>query len=150
MARIVFYSVVLASVLATAGVASAQCPGCKTWNRPLTEESQPDVFYNFYVPGNGGSPAAALPAPYPTPPIVGHSYYTYQPLMPNEMLYMHHRTYHQSYNAGMGLNRTKVRWYGTPVRTAAHSLWNSLHWARAPYTAPHNLVMCSGGWPHRH
>ena len=81
MARIVFYSVVLASVLATAGVASAQCPGCKTWNRPLTEESQPDVFYNFYVPGNGGSPAAALPAPYPTPPIVGHSYYTYQPLI---------------------------------------------------------------------
>jgi hypothetical protein len=88
-----------------------------SWNRPYTEESSPDVFYNFYQPGNGGSPAVAFPAPYPTPPRVGHQYTTYQPFMPNEWLYMHHRTYHQPYNMGMGLNRTKVRWHGTPIRT---------------------------------
>jgi hypothetical protein len=87
------------------------------WIQPLTEESQPDVFYNLYQPGNGGMPAAAFPAPLPTPPVVGHVYYTYQPFMPNEWMYAHHRTYHQSYNNGMGLNRTKVLWHGTPLRT---------------------------------
>ena len=103
----------------------SSCPGgscstasnCCPWNRPYTEESSPDVFYNFYQPGNGGSPAGAFPAPYPTPARVGHQYTTYQPFMPNEWLYQHHRTYHQSYNMGMGLNRTKVLWHGTPVRT---------------------------------
>jgi hypothetical protein len=88
----------------------------------MTEESAPDVFFNFYQPGNGGSPAAAFPAPYPTPPRVGHTYYTYQPFMPNEWMYHHHRTYHQSYNNGMGLNRTSVRWYSPPVRTELANL----------------------------
>jgi hypothetical protein len=92
------------------------------WFRPYTEESQPDVFYNYYVPGNGGSPVEALPAPFPTPPVTGYAYYTYQPLMPNEFLYKHHRTYHQYYNLGMGLNRTKVRWYAPPVRSAIHGI----------------------------
>ena len=86
--------------------------------RPFTEASQPDLFYNFYVPNNLGSAAAAYPAPYPTPNIVGHTYYTYQPLMPHEFLYHHHRTYHQYYNGGMGLNRTSVHWYGQPIHTA--------------------------------
>ena len=30
---------------------------------------------------------------------------------------VHHRTYHQHYNRGMGFNRTKVWYHGTPVRT---------------------------------
>ncbi len=90
--------------------------------RPFTEASQPDVFYNVYAPNNFGAAAAAYPAPYPTPNLVGHTYYTYQPLMPHEFLYHHHRTYHQYYNGGMGLNRTSVHWYGTPVRTAAHNV----------------------------
>jgi len=110
-----------------AGAAFAQCPNCPgegggqgsccPWNRPYTEESSADLFYNFYQPGNGGSPAASFPAPYPTPGYVGHQYTTYQPFMPNEWLYHHHRTYHQSYNMGMGLNRTKVKWGGTPIHT---------------------------------
>lgn len=124
------YSTGLLSLIAVACfalTANAQCPGgcpdggngssCCPWNRPYTEESQPDVFYNFYQPGNGGSPAVSFPAPYPTPAYVGHSYYTYQPFMPNEWMYHHHRTYHQSYNNGMGLNRTSVRWYSPPIRT---------------------------------
>lgn len=90
--------------------------------RPYTEASQPDVFYNLYVPNNMGSAAAAYPAPYPTPSLIGHTYYTYQPLMPHEFLYHHHRTYRQYYNGGMGMNRTKVHWHGTPVRTAAKSV----------------------------
>jgi hypothetical protein len=90
--------------------------------RPFTEASQPDVFFNLYQPNNFGAAAAAYPAPYPTPNWVGHTYYTYQPLMPHEFLYHHHRTYHQYYNGGMGLNRTTVHWYGTPVRTAVHGV----------------------------
>lgn len=95
---------------------------CCPWNRPYTEESQPDVFHDFYQPGNGGVPARAFPSPYPTPMLAGRSYTTYQPFMPNELLYMHHRTYHQPYNMGMGLNRTKVKWHGTPIRTELLSL----------------------------
>lgn len=123
MARLFSRSLLVAALTLIASTSWAQCHNCRictncsAWNRPLTEESNPDVFYNFYQPGNGGSPAAAFPAPYPTPPIVGHQYTTYQPFMPNEWLYMHHRTYHQAYNHGMGLNRTKVWWHGTPIRT---------------------------------
>lgn len=88
-----------------------------SWHKPFTEASQPDLFYNFYAPNTRGAAAAAYPAPYPTPSLVGHTYYTYQPLMPHEFLYKHHRTYHQYYNQGMGLNRTSVHWYGTPVKS---------------------------------
>jgi len=121
MARTILFTAALAIVSITSSFVTAQdC--CKSWHRPYTEESQPDLFYNLYLAGNGGSPAAAYPAPYPTPAVVGHSYYTYQPLMPQEMLYKHHRTYHQSYNNGMGLNRTSVVWGGTPVRTELHAM----------------------------
>lgn len=143
MARVYHGLLSFAAVVLMSAVAMAQCQDCQTggcptggcpvaggggiggclsgncspWNRPYTEESSPDVFYNFYQPGNGGSPAGAFPAPYPTPPRVGHQYTTYQPFMPNEWLYQHYRTYHQPYNNGMGLNRTTVHWYGTPLRT---------------------------------
>jgi len=86
------------------------------------KESHGDVFHNFYQPGICGNPTRAFPAPYPTPAVTGHTYYTYQPFMPNELLYMHHRAYHQSYNNGRGLNRTKVAWHGTPVRKDLRNL----------------------------
>ena len=125
------FSTGLLSLLAvTLLAATAGAQQCCPWNRPLTEESQPDVFYNFYQPGNGGVPAQAFPAPHPTPPQTGYAYYTYQPFMPNEWLYMHHRTYHQSYNNGMGLNRTKVVWHGTPVRTGLQNLRKHFSLAR--------------------
>lgn len=76
------------------------------------EGSYPDLFYNFYIGGAcDGVPAEMYPAPYPTPPLVGHTYYTYQPLMPHEMLYHHRRVYRQYYNYGRGVNRTTVRWW---------------------------------------
>ena len=130
MARVFTALMSFAAVLILSNVVSAQslqgaCSGdcvdgqgsCCPWNRPYTEESQPDVFYDFYQPGNGGVPARAFPAPFPTPTLAGRTYTTYQPFMPNEWLYMHHRTYHQHYNMGMGVNRTKVIWHGTPIRT---------------------------------
>ena len=73
-----------------------------------------DLFYNYYHPGYPhGAPAQLYLAPRPTPPLVGHTYITYQPLMPHEFLYKHHRTYHR-YHAGKpgyhGYTRTMVLW----------------------------------------
>ncbi|HUY92005.1 MAG TPA: hypothetical protein VMV10_24910 [Pirellulales bacterium] len=73
-----------------------------------------DLFYNYYVPGaNGGPPAQLYISPRPTPPLVGHTYITYQPLMPHEMLYPHKRTYRRYDSAHrLPVNKTTVRWGG--------------------------------------
>jgi hypothetical protein len=69
----------------------------------------PHLFNNFYVGGNCGSiPAGMYPMPMPTPPLVGHTYYTYQPLLPHEYMYAHYRVYHHHYNHNRGLTRTRV------------------------------------------
>ncbi len=71
----------------------------------------PTLFYNFYVGGNCGSiPAGMYPTPMPTPPLVGHTYFTYQPLLPHEFMYAHYRVYHHHYNHNRGLHRTRVIW----------------------------------------
>lgn len=73
---------------------------------------QPDLFYNFYVHGPcGGYPAQMYVSPKPVPPHVGHTYITYQPLMPHEFMYKHGRTYHQYYDGGRGLTRAKVKYW---------------------------------------
>ena len=43
-------------------------------------------FYNHYVgPGPDGTVGAKLyPCPRPTPPLIGHTYITYEPLNPHE------------------------------------------------------------------
>ena len=72
-----------------------------------------DLFYNYYVgPGacGGGIPAQLYLSPRPTPPWVGHTYVTYQPLMPHEFLYKHHRTYTRLHPDGSA-TRTRVRWH---------------------------------------
>jgi len=72
----------------------------------------PPGAFNYYVhPGAAGLVGAQLyVAPRPTPPLVGHTYITYPPLMPHEFLYQHHRVYH-TYNPGSGETRTRVRWH---------------------------------------
>ena len=83
-----------------------------------------DVFHNFYPNSTSGANSASLyPSPVPTPANVGHTYYTYQPLMPHEMLYAHKRTYYTPMPAaggyytggngvdpGYGYNRTTISW----------------------------------------
>ncbi len=50
--------------------------------------------YGYYVhPGPSVLGAQLYVCPRPTPPLVGHTYITYQPLAPHEFLYRHHRTY---------------------------------------------------------
>lgn len=71
----------------------------------------PDLFYNYYVPpgGSGGVAAQLYPCPRPTPPLVGHTYVTYQPLLPHEFLYRHHRVYWRKNDSGW--TRTRVIWH---------------------------------------
>jgi hypothetical protein len=73
--------------------------------------TSPDLFYNYYVPpGPCGTVGAQLYlSPLPTPPLVGHTYFTYQPLMPHEFLYQHSRTYNRFHPRG-GWTRSMVIW----------------------------------------
>ena len=82
--------------------------------------SSRDLFYNYYVgpagtpaPNGANSVAAMYPSPLPTPQLVGHTYITYQPLLPHEFLYTHKHQYCSSYPGG-GQVTTKVR-YGHSV-----------------------------------
>ena len=74
------------------------------------------LFSQYTTQGQGGITAGKYPAPHPVPSHVGHSYYTYQPLMPHEMMYEHQRNYYNYYNdnsfygGGPSLNVTSVRW----------------------------------------
>jgi hypothetical protein len=122
MNRIVVRAAVLlavAIVVATAFAtqAQAQPPGRlhQAWCNPYSEGYGGDLFYNQYWQGYCDRPVGMYLAPYPTPPLVGHTYVTYQPLMPQEYLYKHHRSYHSYYNGGRGLNRTWVSYGANPV-----------------------------------
>jgi hypothetical protein len=73
------------------------------------QAGKPDLFYNYYV-GPPGVPAQLYPSPRPTPPMVGWTYITYQPLMPHEFLYHHHRHYYRYYPDG-GFTTVSVRYH---------------------------------------
>ena len=71
-----------------------------------------DLFYNYYVPpvGPGSVGAELYLCPRPTPPLVGHTYITYQPLMPHEFLYKHHRHY-TTFHEDAPKTHTSVHWW---------------------------------------
>lgn len=70
---------------------------------------------NYYVSGDDatGVTAALYPSPRPVPPLVGHTYITYEPLAPHEFLYPHHRTYVRNHPDG-SRTRTRVTWNRCP------------------------------------
>lgn len=83
-----------------------------------------NLFQQYYTPAGASQVTAGLyPAPHWVPANGGHTYYTYQALMPHEMMYQHSRNYY-NYQAGPeayyqdmcqcggggSLNITKVRW----------------------------------------
>jgi len=93
--------------------------------------SSSDLFYNYYVPP--GSPwgvgAEMYLCPRPTPPLVGHTYITYQPLLPHEFLYKHCRSYKTHHPAGgcqpphakgAHCTHTCVHWGGTQIPAKLH------------------------------
>jgi len=73
----------------------------------VREKAAP-VFANYYVQ-DGDATAAMYLSPRPTPPLVGHTYITYQPLMPHEYLYPHCRTY-VTRHPDAGRTVTRVHW----------------------------------------
>ena len=100
--------------------------GCRPW-----EYGSPSLFQNYYTPNNCGDNAAQLYiAPRPVPPLVGHTYYTYQPLMPHEFTYSHYRTYRRYYDDGRGLTRTKVVWYSNPLTQALKGVHQAIRLPR--------------------
>ena len=54
------------------------------------------MFYNYYAqPGPyNGAAAEMYVCPRPVPAHVGHTWVTYQPLMPHEFMYKHKRSYY--------------------------------------------------------
>ncbi|MEM9643894.1 MAG: hypothetical protein AAF989_02775 [Planctomycetota bacterium] len=93
---------------------------------------RPDLFYNYYTQGNANRTNAQMYiSPVPVPPFVGHTYGTYQPWYPQHYLYWHKDRYHNHYDNGRGLNRTRATYYAPPVRQAASNLyWNYLRLPR--------------------
>lgn len=105
-------ALVALGALLAAATASAQEP-IPAATYPSSVSSTPfytpatNLFYNYYA--QPGHPAAMYPAPLPAPPLVGHTYYTYQPAMPHEFLYPHRRTYTRPDGCG-GYVRTEISW----------------------------------------
>lgn len=106
--RVLTMALVGATLLVAWHLAPDGLPQAHAWGRQRTA---PDLFYNFYVPPYGGGVGAELYiSPRPTPPLVGHTYYTYEPLMPHEFLRGHHRTYIRHHPDGRK-TRTLVWWH---------------------------------------
>lgn len=123
------------------------------------------MFSQYYTqPGASSVNAELYVAPHPVPANVGHSDYTYQPLMPHEMLYQHSRNYYNwtagsdafyhsgcRYPCGGALNKTTVHWQATGYRvgnmactsSALERCRNKL--AKHRYKAPGFGRICHGG-----
>ncbi|MDZ7619042.1 MAG: hypothetical protein U1E05_18700 [Patescibacteria group bacterium] len=93
----------IAALWAWQGLAQAQAA--------FPTENTPASFYNYYVaPASPDGVGAELYlSPRPVPPLVGHTYITYEPLSPHEFLYRHSRTYWR-YNPGAGWTRARINW----------------------------------------
>jgi hypothetical protein len=113
--RIARLTLIVAAVLAVWGMA----PDCASQAQAQNPNvpSGADLFYNYYVPSWYGAGARLYVAPRPTPPLVGHTYVTYQPLMPHEFLYRHSRVYYRYHNqcgcqpANGRVTRVLVMWH---------------------------------------
>ncbi len=93
---------------------------------------QPDLFYNYYTQGYANRANAQLYiSPNPVPPHVGHTYYTYQPFYPHEYLYGHKNRFHNYYDNGRGMNRTRAVYSTKPIHSAISNIyWNKLRLPR--------------------
>ena len=101
-------AIVTASFLAL-GTFSSQSDATAAGRGRGRAVSSPNMFYNYYVGGqaSGSYPAQMYLSPRPTPPLVGHTYMTYQPFYPHEFMYRHHRTYTRVHHPG-GTTRTRI------------------------------------------
>jgi hypothetical protein len=103
--------------IATA-VLAVTCLAAAPASAQFGQVNAPGNLFSQYVTPNGPNALTAgmYPAPHYSPALGAQSYYTYQPLMPHEMMYQHSRNYFNYYgsnNCGAqdSLNKTSVRWY---------------------------------------
>jgi hypothetical protein len=94
----------LAAIVAVVGLAAAtanaQYYGSPGWTSP-----EPN---NYAMPaGQDGLTAAMYPCPRPTPPLIGQTVITYDPLAPQQMMYLHWNGYVTSNGCG-GWTTTSV------------------------------------------
>lgn len=107
----------------------AGCNSCSSCGgRVERRYGRPDLFYNYYTQGYQNTANAQMYiSPLPVPPNVGHTFNTYQPFYPEEMLYWHKNRFHNYYDDGRGMNRTRAVYYSPPIRQAISNLyWNKL------------------------
>jgi hypothetical protein len=76
----------------------------------------PELFYNYYVPPvdchcEGAVGAQLYVSPRPVPPFAGHTFITYQPLLPQEFLYQHKRCYTRCNGPYGAVTKTHVWWF---------------------------------------
>lgn len=121
--------------LISTAIAAVMCLAAATVSAQNTETHLPNDMFSQYSTANGPSTTTAgiYPAPHYSPSLGAQSYYTYQPLMPHEMMYAHSRNYFNYYNTNQcglpdSVNKTSVRWIsGTnhiaPIRQS-HCLSN--------------------------
>lgn len=123
------YFVAIACIATTIAVAPASAQ--------FGHGNSPNNLFSQYTTLNGSTTAGMYPAPHPAPLMGAQSYYTYQPLMPHEMMYTHNRNYYNYYNTGgyMGannaLNKTTVRWqsgYNHMAPLPFSTGLSKLHW----------------------
>ncbi len=104
-------------LIATAFVACT-CVVATPVSAQFGQGNSPNNLFSQYVTPDGPNMTTAgmYPAPHYSPQLGAQSYYTYQPLMPHEMMYQHSRNYYNYYNSGGyyggndSLNKTTVRW----------------------------------------
>jgi hypothetical protein len=98
---------VMLSMLCVTAIGSYLLPQAQA---EIPYEGPKDLFYNYYVPPGTGLVGAELYlCPRPVPPLTGHTYITYPPLMPHEFLYRHSRTYYTQHPDAPA-TITRVRW----------------------------------------
>ena len=90
-------------------IALSAAYGAVSEQTALAQAPAPDLFANYYV-GPPGLPAQLYVSPQPVPPLVGHTWITYQPLAPHEMLYWHKRTYLR-HHPGASPTKTTIHWH---------------------------------------
>ena len=115
------WAVAIAAVLTGWGVTGIGASRAEA--QVYTARGPADLFYNYYVPPAAmGVGAEMYPCPRPTPPQIGGTYFTYQPLMPQEFLYHHERLYVTSH-PDAPRTVTRVRWNGSSLRNDAVRLF---------------------------
>lgn len=115
---------VIAAILAGLWLSSDVSAYEGHWKRVISYQNKSDLFANYQVgPNPSGTAAEMYISPRPVPPHVGHTYTTYQPLMPHELMYKHCRS-HYAYTPGAGWTRSKVRYctYGLKLQDVIHNL----------------------------